>query len=285
MMRVERNLFIAFWSVLILTCVSCSGRHQEYIGYFFDSEGQKVEKNTETQSEYSIDSTALEMPRLMSELPHQLLKRVGYTTSYNQKTLNPNWVAWHLTAEHTEGSCSRKGIYYAEDHEACGVRQKLEDWKGRTEGLDHGHMCPAADNKWSEEAMKQTFLLTNMCPQNHDLNGGDWEYLESRCRGWARHYGDVYIVAGPIFYNSSYQTMGANKVGIPDAFFKVILCMKGKSPKALGFIYPNEGTHHPLDYYLLTVDEVEQQTGIDFFFNLPDDIEERVESQSDLSKW
>lgn len=234
--------------------------------------------------EPSFDSSALEIPRLTSFVPEQILVRTGYTTSYNNKTKNANWVAWHLTKEHTTGPWSRDGIPYSVDTDVKGSRQELEDWFGNNLPIDHGHMCPAGDNKWSEDAMVQTFLLTNMCPQNSALNRGDWEELESRCRGWANHYGEVYIVCGPIFYSQNYKTIGDNKVGVPDAFYKVVLRM-GKKPQALGFIYPNDGTHHKMSYYVLSVDDVESRTGIDFFYNLPDDIENEVESSSNLSRW
>lgn len=230
------------------------------------------------------ETTSLEFPRLTSSLPEQILCRVGYTTSYNNQTKNANWVAWHLTADHTDGTWKRDGIPYMVDEDVNGARQELEDWDDLAMELDHGHMCPAGDNKWSGEAMEQTFLLTNMCPQNSALNRGDWEKLESRCRGWAKHYGEIYIACGPIFYSQDYKTIGDNKVGVPDAFFKVVLRM-GKKPAALGFIYPNDGTHHPMDYYVLTVDEVENKTGIDFFYNLPDDVENDIESHSELNKW
>lgn len=106
----------------------------------------------------------------------------------------------------------------------------------------------------------------------------------NRYDGWAKHYGDIYIVAGPIFYNGVKKTMGANEVGVPDAFFKVILCIQ-KQPKAIGFVFPNNGTHHELDEYVVTVDDVEQITGFNFFHNLEDEIENAVEAKSELNRW
>lgn len=243
-----------------------------------------IEQHIEESSSSSNEVLDIVIPRLIKNYPHQSIKRVGYSLSYNNKTKNANWVAWHLTSEHTDGRWKRDGIPYMVDDDVIGSRQELEDWYGHNLPIDHGHMCPAGDNKWSKDAMEQTFLLTNMCPQNSELNRGDREELESRCRGWARHYGDIYIVCGPIFYSNSFKTIGKNKVGVPDAFFKVVLCMN-KRPKALGFIYPNEGTHHKMNHYVTTVDDVEKQTGIDFFYNLPDDIETKVEAESNLGNW
>ena len=241
-----------------------------------------LSESNQNNNKYGGDS--FEIPRLMSSKPEQILVREGYTTSYNKTTKNANWVAWHLTREHTNGEWSRDGIPYYVDEEVNGERQELEDWYSNTLPIDHGHMCPAGDCKWSKKAMHQSFLLTNMCPQNSKLNSGDWEELERRCRGWARHFGEIYITCGPIFYGSNYQTIGANKVGVPDAFYKVVLCLSPK-PMALGFIYPNNGIHHNMDYYVTSVDNVEETTGIDFFYNVSEEIENLVESSYDIKKW
>ena len=236
----------------------------------------------------------------------EIFHRIAYITSYNSNTRNPNWVAWHLTREHTEGMYSRKGVpYYDDSGMAIGIaefspeivrgsyfvdmetpapRQEHRDWKDRPAGIDHGHMCPAADCKWDKGAMNQSFLLTNMCPQSHGLNGGDWDKLENKCRTWAKRFGDIYIVAGPIFHDGVKTTFGDNEIAIPDAFFKVVLCLKG-TPKALGFIFPNEDAKHDLSYYVTTVDKVEEITGLDFFSSLDDEVENVVEANSNLSLW
>lgn len=227
----------------------------------------------------------LEVPRIIDPVPNQILKREGYTLSYNRTTKCANWVAWKLTKDHTDGIWSRKGLKYIEDIEAEYPRQEVWDWKINPKRYDHGHMCPAGDNKWSQIAMEQSFLLTNMCPQNRHLNSGDWKELEEKCRDWANEYGEIYIVCGPIFYDGKKETIGGSKeIWVPDAFYKVILCMKGM-PKAIGFIYSNAGKHHSMAYYIKTVDEVEAQIGIDFFHKLPDKIEDNIESKKDIHIW
>lgn len=232
--------------------------------------------------------TNIEIPQIIGNRSVQILKRTGYTCSYNQDTRNANWVAWHLTKEHTSGEWEKNGIPYLEDNDVIGVRQENSDWESLNlskEGIDHGHICPAADNKWSKEAMVQSYLLTNMSPQNSELNRGIWETLESRCRGWAKHYGDLYIVAGPIFYTNNYKTFGTNKVGIPDAFYKVIY-RNNRTHEGIGFIFPNiEPSKQRIEEYAYTIDEVENITGIDFFFNLHDTIESQIESDYELREW
>ena len=212
-----------------------------------------------------------------------MLVRVGYTTSYNPQTKQPNWVGWRLTADHVDGEFQRKGIKFHEDEDVPEPRAKDEDYRGS--GYDRGHMCPSGDNKWSQEAQEQSFLFTNICPQNHGLNAGDWNEMEQQCRKWAEKEGEIYIVSGPIFYgNSRHKKIGKNKIPVPEAFFKVVLSMKG-TPKAIGFIYKNQSGNRPKGDYVNTVDEVERITGIDFFPSLPDDVENRVEAEANIDDW
>ena len=148
---------------------------------------------------------------------------------------------------------------------------------------DRGHMCPAGDNKWDRQAMTESFLFTNICPQNHGLNKYEWNDLEILCREWAQRYGAIDIVCGPLFAaNDSQKTIGKNKVWVPESFFKVILCRQGKA-KAIGFVYRNEGKKQLMEDAVRTVDEIERLTGMDFFPELDDATENRVEARATLN--
>ncbi len=232
----------------------------------------------------------------------QILTRIAYLVSYNSETRIPNWVSWRLTKEHTDGPYSRAGVpYYDENGSAFGIgnvstetikngyfmdldsdepRQSLSDWS-RDYNMSHGHMCPAADNRWDKSAMNQSFLLTNMCPQDEKLNGGAWQKLEEKCRTWANKYGSIYIVAGPIFYSSPSRFLGS--IAIPDAFFKVVLCLEG-TPRAIGFLYKNDSSRQSMKDCACSVDSIEEATGYDFFYSIPDEIENEIEKASNLSE-
>ena len=145
-------------------------------------------------------------------------------------------------------------------------------------------MCPAGDNKWDEVAMMESNYLTNICPQDRSLNSGVWNRIEMDCRKWAKKYGDLYIVCGPVLLKRGHETIGPNKVCVPEAFFKVILCLQEK-PKAIGFIIRNNGGTKKKDQFINTVDDVERITGIDFFPVLPDDIENEVEATANIKDW
>ena len=225
-----------------------------------------------------------EIPAPLKDRPEQVLHRKGYTTSYNATTKTPNWVAWHLTAAHTRGKQQRHEEKFMEDMDiALGSRATDNDYYNSR--YDRGHMCPAGDNKWDKEAMAQSFLFTNICPQNHGLNKYEWNDLEMLCREWARKYGAVDIVCGPLFNTTGDQkTIGRNKVWVPEAFFKVVLCRKG-SPKAIGFVYRNEGKKQAMKDAVRTVDEIERLTRMDFFPALDDKTETRIEAQAKLADW
>lgn len=225
---------------------------------------------------------SIELPATLTSVPEQILVRKGYTVSYNKDRRVPNWVAWHLTAAHLKGSVKRSDASFHEDEEV--PMPRAIDYDYVRSGYDRGHMCPAGDNKWSAKAMDESFLFTNVCPQAPQLNRGDWNEMEQACRKWAKENGDIYIVCGPIFYKKRAKTIGKNKVAVPDAFFKVVLTMKGK-PKAIGFIYKNGDGNRPKGDYANSVDEVERITGIDFFPSLPDKIEKQVEAQCNPDDW
>jgi endonuclease G len=224
----------------------------------------------------------MEIPAPLTKSPEQILMRKGYTVSYNKETKIPNWVAWHLTADHANGDAKRPGSAFHEDQDV--PMPRANDYDYRKSGWSRGHMCPAGDNKWDAEAMYQSFLFTNICPQDERLNSGDWNQIEMSCRQWAIKYKDVYIVCGPILFHKQHETIGTDKVVVPEAFFKVVLCLNGK-PKGIGFICRNEVGHHPKNFYVNTIDQVERITGMDFFPNLDDATETAVESRADINEW
>lgn len=255
-------------------------------GMFF-----KESKHTKIEQAHAIEKSSslinkdlqylvgLEVPAISSN--DLILKRISYITSYDKINKIPKWVAWHLTSEHTNGEQRRLSNFIV-DEDVPIPRAELVDYKGSA--YDRGHMCPAGDNKWGYEPMKQSFFLTNICPQDRNLNSGDWNELEITCREWAKKYGDIYIVAGPILYKGNHEKIGPNEVTVPEAFFKVVLCMTGK-PKAIGFIYKNSPCNNPLSFYVNSIDDVERITGFDFFPNLPDTIEKEVEATANILDW
>ena len=124
--------------------------------------------------------------------------------------------------------------------------------------------------KWSKDAMDESFLMSNMSPQDPGFNRGIWRTLEELVRDWAAENEEVYVVTGPVLIDGPYEPIGENEVAIPKRFYKVILDYKEPELKAIGFIQLNEKVAKPPSTYFVSVDVVEQVTDLDFFYFLPD---------------
>lgn len=245
------------------------------------SKGTKA-KSGKTENNADLLQTKVQKGAKIASYNLISLKREGYITTYSPENKIPVWVAWNLTADRTDGPYKREGNKFTADTDVPAPRAEHQDYVNS--GYDRGHMCPSADCRWSQKAQEQSFLLTNICPQLHNLNGGDWKELEDRCRTWALQYGSIYIVCGSLLMNKKHKTIGKNKVVVPEAFFKVVLRL-GDQPAAIGFIYRNERANKTMSSYVNSVDEVERITGLDFFSALPDNIEKKVEAKADLNEW
>lgn len=205
----------------------------------------------------------------------------GMDISFNPQYHIPNWVAWELTGQETDGPVTRTNKFSADpDMEGCG-----ESWDYSYSGYDRGHMAPAGDMKWSKKAMDETFFMTNICPQAKVLNTGSWKRLEEKCRQWALADSSIYIICGPIIDGKPVEYIGDSKVYVPSAFFKVILSPYSNPARGIGFIMPNSKPKGGMQECAVSIDSVEAVTGHDFFSSLPDEIENEVESQCDFHYW
>lgn len=209
-----------------------------------------------------------------------ILVHSGYVTSYNSSYKIPNWVAYELTEEETNGEAERTERKFRMDPDYKGSQAMREDYANS--GWTKGHMAPAADFRWDDDAMDETFYLTNICPQCEELNTGDWEYLERQVRRWAREYGKAWVVTGPIVGDAREGTIGDRHVTVPDAFFKAVLVWTGMRYNSIAFVMGNDSRRYYLQDCALSVNELETLTGIDFFPALDDEYEESVESNSVL---
>ena len=213
-----------------------------------------------------------------------LVEHEGFTLLFDTRTMCPLWVAWELTADETRGKVSRGGVDFKAD-ESVPKQYQVEMWDYNGGQYGRGHMCPAGDMKWSQQAMQDCHYMTNICPQTAELNKTWWEHLERACRQWARQNGAVQIVCGPVFSDNPKRFGKKHKVAVPKGFYKVVLSQKEGSEKALGFYYTNDDAPQPMEDAVRSVDEIEQLTGIDFFSSLPDELEDRLEAMTDLRAW
>ena len=228
------------------------------------------------RNEINLESVV--MPRGLS---NSVVKYKGYTVHFNKNLHIPNCVVYEITASEAKGKREREGDFIRDNN----VPGCPNWWDYRDSGYDRGHMAPAGDMRWDEQAMNETFYLTNICPQDNELNAGMWNDIEIKVREWARRDKALIVITGPIVEKYP-KTIGQDMdIAVPEAFFKVLLATKTSPMRAIAFICPNRFCGGPLKSYAVSVDEVEERTGMNFFNALPDDIEEQLESTCNLNQW
>lgn len=226
------------------------------------------------------DGNALQRVKLPSGASNTTVTYPGFTVHFNPEYHIPNCVVYELTREESYGKRDRQGNFTNDtDVKGC-----ANPWDYTSSGYDRGHMAPAGDMKWSADAMNASFMMTNVCPQRKSLNSGAWNDLEIKVREWARRYGAVVVATGPVL-SRDMATIGKSRVAVPRHFFKVLLAERHGKRIALAFIYPNKPCNEPMSAYVVSVDEVERRTGIDFFAALPDDEENNIEARSNINQW
>jgi endonuclease G len=219
-------------------------------------------------------------PALLSG--EKVTKHMAYSVSYNHKHMQANWVAYELTLSHTLGAAERESRFVV-DPIITPQTARTEDYT--KSGFDRGHLAPAADMKFSAQAMTESFYTSNISPQRPGLNRGIWKKLEEKIRDWAPASHPLFIATGPVLTDVMDQTIGRyNQISVPKRFFKVVLDT-AQPAKAIGFVFQNQGSEIPLTSFALPIDAVERITGRDFFPHLDDEQEGQLEKTIDLRRW
>ncbi len=235
----------------------------------------------ESENANEIATGQLEMPLLSGR--EKLINYNGFTVNYNSNDKIPFWVAYALEDHETEGENTRTGKKFRPDNSL--PYPQAEDNDYRNSGWARGHMAPAADFKWSKEAMDDTFYFTNCCPQDVSLNGGMWSTLEKKTRSYAKKYGRVYVVTGPIIGKKRNGTIGDGRVTVPDSFFKALLIHNGKEYQSIAFVMKNGKQEGNMQKSAMSVNALEKRIGHDLFADLDDNIEEKIEESYKLAVW
>ena len=211
----------------------------------------------------------------------QVIKHSYFALSYNEKYEQAEWVSYFLRSQN-EGIGHYKRPRFINDPKVTTESADTDNYK--KSGYDRGHLCAAADMRFSKTAYDETFYTSNISPQKHNFNGGIWKLLEEKSRYWATKYNGIYVVTGGIL-QKGLPTIGSEKVAIPNYFYKILYCnFKGKN-KMVAFLMPSVKSKDPLYKFVVSVDSVEKMTGIDFFPQLNDAIEKELESKSDYKAW
>lgn len=251
-------------------------------GCIWAARGYISTKETERTSTLNQSAEDLQMVSIPSKLPSKVKKYEGFIVDFNASNRTPNYVSWELLASETDGPYSRNGEKFWQDEDIKNCPRTSDYTRS---GYDRGHMFPAADAKWSKEAMYQCFSMANITPQVHALNAGAWKTLEEKERLWAKRDSAIIIISGPIYQEADNLRIGDAGVRVPSAYFKVLFAPYVENPRAIAFVYPNEHCPGNMQNYSTSVDYVEELTGFDFFATLPDDIENKIESTFSFKEW
>lgn len=275
-MIMKRSIFYA-----ILSLISISAFSQSDI----KSNGKKLLNYSVVQdslTECNIKpATIANLEYPFTENSNEIISHTGYSFLFSNKDKQAVWIAYQLTNEETVKLYNRSDRFTPDKSVKSGTAND-NDYKGS--GYDRGHLAPAADMGWSVKVMEESFYYSNMSPQKPSFNRGIWKQLEELTRDWAVQNKEIYIVTGGVL-NDSLSSIGKNKVSVPKYYYKVILDYSEPSIKGIGFIMPNESSKEPLQRYAVTIDSVERFTGINFFYQLPEDQEKVIESTLSIKSW
>lgn len=222
---------------------------------------------------------------LPTSTSNHIIQHKYYTLSYREKHEQAEWVAYQLKPEYLTKD-DRKRPYFIYDKFVDTKSANYRSYK--KSGYDKGHLVPAGDMRFSLAAFNDTFYTSNISPQNHNFNAGIWNRLEQKTRYWTKKYGSLYIITGGIL-EGNLKTIGKEKVSVPIFFYKIILDykpeLKSNKIKAIAFLMRNEESKKALYKFVVPISDIEEITGIDFFSDLPDEIEDKLERNSDYKDW
>lgn len=227
----------------------------------------------------------------------ELINHLAMSLVYSEKHEQAKWVSHIITSDIIDGKVKRSNNFRKDTlvkTESASQKdfflkfkdEKTGKYKYDGYGYDRGHLAPSADYRWSSKALSESYFYSNMSPQVADFNRKKWADLEGLLRGYIHDHPEtqLYIVTGPILNDSlPKQKRSVNGLSIPKYYFKVALDLTNK--KAIGFIMPNKDIKYPISSFSVPINKVETTTGIDFFYQLSDSLEEALENQNYVTDW
>jgi len=252
-----------------------------YIEKHVDRENEAYPNTSSESAKKAGFSSEFDSTFLPTSTTGAIIKHAYFTLSYSEPHEQAEWVAYELAENHLSKN-NFKRPYFVEDRD---VSTKSADWRSyKNSGYDRGHLCPAGDRGFLFDAYHETFLTSNISPQNHEFNAGIWNRLEQKVRYWARAYNGVYVITGGVL-EDGLKTIGDDRVAVPKEFYKIVVDRSDGKLKALAFLMSNEPSNASFFDYVVPIDLIESKTGIDFFSELPDTVENKLEASINLKDW
>jgi endonuclease G, mitochondrial len=230
----------------------------------------------------SHSSVSIEWP---SRTAHtELIIHTHYALSYSIPHEQAEWVSYQLTVDELNAPKVSRTDYFAPDRSVRSKSAVHRDYTGS--GFTRGHLAPAADMRFDLKASEESFYMSNISPQEKYFNQGVWRELEESVRDWARKYRALEIVTGPVLNQKIIKKIGDSRVSVPAYFYKVVLDTLSVKSKGIGFILANEKSDKPLTDFMVSIDSVEQLTGLDFFNAISKANKiEQLEKSFDTADW
>lgn len=259
------------------------------VGFWFfsrSSAGKSENDPSKAGTEQTTDDIKVQSSTTPNFIPAassgELVSHTYFTLSYSEEHEQAEWVAYELTRQRLNSNwADRGGMTFKPDPAVKTESATPRDYSGT--GYDRGHLCAAADMSFDTLALSETFFMSNISPQDRGFNKGIWREMEELVRDWARKYGRLYVVTGPMLSRQGIKQIGFSKVTVPVGFYKVVYAPDADI--AIGFIVPNQVSARPVMEYAFHLDYIEQLTSIDFFPEILKGANEKVEASIDKSKW
>lgn len=258
-----------------------------------------INNGSMTGTPHSYNFWRLEFPRISNKNTCSWLQKsipedvgtygVNYSVEWDNDLIANRWTCYQMNSKNSQQNVSRTDDFKADEELPAETRSELADYSGS--GFSRGHLCPAADRRCTREMVKQTCLLSNMQPQYQSHNGGQWSQLEEDVRTWTGRCDTLYVVKAATIsekvtingqqVSARHNTLCNDRLLVPKYFYMAVMAYQKSTDtyKAMGiwtYHYEDNSDKQPAEY--ITIDELERRTGIDFYCNLPDDLEEQIES-------
>ena len=212
----------------------------------------------------------------------RVLTNTGYVVGYSDALGNPVWAAYHVRDIEPQEAPPRPDDFQLDDRTAARIESSIYN----RSGYDRGHLAPnfAIATQYGRIAQEETFKMSNITPQKHGLNAGLWKSLEQKiATNYPGRFGEVWVLAGPVFGERPEKLK--RRVAIPDAFYMIIVDESDGRVRAQAFILPQDPVSTQLDSYLVSIDEIERRTGLDFFNELTPETQKVFEAHRVARAW
>lgn len=270
-MKIKQYFIVVIFLQLVFSCKDTTVNNN-------NNTGIENSINSGNDKDVIVDNGSFDF--LPTSTTNAIYHHKTYSFSYDEPFEQSEWVAYYLDPNDVSMRRDYDRPYFEIDED---VKSGAAHWRNyKNSGYTKGHLCPAADRIASKDDYNETFLTSNISPQNYEFNAGVWNRLEQKVRYWATKNDGLYVVTGGVL-TEGLETIGFEDVAVPKYFYKVLLSKDKR--KMIGFLVPHNDSKKPLYNFVVSVDSIEELTGIDFFPKLDDTTESQLESQSDYKGW